>query len=68
MSGHMLLSPGRSSSRTCLSNAELYGGVEKNFVAILLGKREPEVGPPLIGNLQNAVGHFLRDCASWCAR
>ena len=43
------------------TKAELDGTVEENFVAMLLGKREPEVGPPLIGKLQNAVGHFLRD-------
>jgi hypothetical protein len=30
-------------------------------VAMLLGKREPKVRLPLIGDLQNTVRHFLRD-------
>jgi hypothetical protein len=42
-------------------DAELVGGVEKNFVAMVLGKRELGVGPPVISDLQHAVGHFLRD-------
>jgi len=40
---------------------ELVRGVQKNFVAMLLGESEPEVWPPLKGNLQYAVGHFLCD-------
>lgn len=34
---------------------------EENLVAMLLGKREPKVRLPLIGDLQNTVRHFLRD-------
>jgi hypothetical protein len=30
-------------------------------MAMLLEKRQPQVGPPLLGDLQHTVSHFLRD-------
>jgi len=35
--------------------AELIRGVEQNLVAILLGKREPQVRPPLKGPVKTFV-------------
>ena len=44
-------------------HAELNGAVEENFLGMLLGKREPKVRLPLIGNLQNTAVIPAR-CAS----
>ena len=44
-------------------HAELNGAVEENFLAMLLGKREPKVRLPLIGNPQNTAVIPAR-CAS----
>jgi hypothetical protein len=45
-------------------HAELLRSVEKNLAAMLLGEGEPEVRPPVAGDLQHAVGHLLHDLLS----